>query len=1011
MQSGACRVDQTHPFTMSAKPSLPSRVFCGWNKQLAAESARLVLLSTGGKLPVDLRDQMVIVPSQFAARLIREELAKQSPNGVLLPRIVTPERFLNWGDRQDQVASPSTRLLAWVEVLSSENFTSGHFPALLGKGHTERLTFSQAQAFAEKLMSLRQQLGGSGAGLDFAGVHEAMATNLKKEERQLEVLRWANLTDLEVAYRKILSRQGCVDHDDVRVKLAKGTGRPEGIKTIWLAGLIDAQPLLQTALERMIQDLQVNVLIGADADEVDSFDAWGRPLPSAWLARATPWKNFAECVHVVRDDVAGVELLKELLGQKKPVYGTISIAPCDRHEHTGLLAEGMHDLGAEVVNPLGCKHASHGLHHLAKAWLDVVDHPTFAKFRKAVMHPALVRNLFGQKITQFRLNQQLDALSQCVPPQNLDDTLAYALEFSADKNKPDEQDGRELYQYNQVKELTSHLQHAMAMLQQHRALGVVELGLALLSLAQSPQDFGEGELEQDFTVKVCERIEETLRDMAEVNGASFDLSNTEWVRLALSISGEDSYRQSLAEEPVNLPGWIEAPWDPVPHLVVFGLTDDLVPRVAHADPFLPASMRATLGLTSNDQVFANAAFTLEQLRRRREGADGNLQNGRLDVIVPRFNSEGEGLRPSRILFLCPEAELTARVSHLFEKDIPAQEEPFWDVPEIHRFQPLGKAELIKKMQEKISVTSFKQYLSSPTDFWLKNALGMSESSHGGAELDRAGFGTLIHDTLYLFAKDKANRLLDDEAAIAKKFDEALEAYFEKQYGRNLEPGLQLQRETARERLANFAPHQAQLVRDGWFIHEVEEWLPKGAKIGTMHVRGRFDRLDFHPATGKYRLIDYKSFDAVRNPEGEHVKGLNVNAPRMPGIDFVMPKQLKDKVKQQDMGWTDLQLPAYHHLLTKLRPEIKSLELAYICITAAAAPDAVQVWGDYDKYASHAVKALDEIVRRIQSNDSLNFQPPEKAPDYPVIDDELSRRAAGSYMNLTQLSQVNPNPIA
>jgi hypothetical protein len=112
-----------------------------------------------------------------------------------------------------------------------------------------------------------------------------------------------------------------------------------------------------------------------------------------------------------------------------------------------------------------------------------------------------------------------------------------------------------------------------------------------------------------------------------------------------------------------------------------------------------------------------------------------------------------------------------------------------------------------------------------------------------------------------------------------------------------------------------------------------------------------------------------------------------------------------------MGWTDLQLPAYHHLLTKLRPEIKSLELAYICITAAAAPDAVQVWGDYDKYATHAVKALDEIVRRIQSNDSLNFQPPEKAPDYPVIDDELSRRAAGSYMNLTQLSQVNPNPIA
>jgi ATP-dependent helicase/nuclease subunit B len=819
------------------------------------------------------------------------------------------------------------------------------------------------------------------------------------------------LAVLEVAYRETLKRQGCVDHDDLRVQLAKGTGRPEGIKTVWLAGLIEAQPLLQTALERMTQELQINVLIGADADEAEAFDAWGRPLPSAWQARATAWKNFAECVHVVRDDVAGVELLKELLGQQKPAFGTLSIAPCDRHEHTGLLAEGMHDLGAEVVNPLGVKHASHGLHHLAKAWLDVLDQPTFAQLRKAVMHPALVRNLFGQKISQFRLNQQLDSLSQCMPPQDLDDTLAYALDFSADKNKPDEQDSRELRQYNHVQELTQHLQTVIDTLKQHRALGFLDLGLALLTLAQSPQDFGEGELEQDFTVKVCERIEETLRDMAEVNAASFNLSNTEWVRLALSISGEDSYRQSLAAEPINLPGWIEAPWDPVPHLVVFGLTDDLVPRVAHADPFLPASMRATLGLTSNDQVFANAAYTLEQLRRRREGVDGHLRQGRLDIIVPRFNSEGEGLRPSRILFLCPDSELTGRVGHLFEKDIPAQEEPFWDIPAGHRFQPLGKAEMVKKMQEKISVTTFKQYLSSPSDFWLKNALGMSESTHGGAELDRAGFGTLIHDTLYLFAQDKANRLLDDEAAITVKFDEALDAYFEKHYGRNLEPGLQLQRETARERLANFAPHQAQLVRDGWVIHEVEEWLPKEAKIGTMKVRGRYDRLDFHAATGKYRLIDYKSFDTARNPEGEHVKELNVNAPRMPGIDFVLPKQLKKELKQQDMGWTDLQLPAYHHLLTTLRPEIQSLELAYICITAAATPDAVQVWEDYGKVARHAVKALEEIVRRIQSGENQNFQPPEKEPAYPIIDEELSRRPAGSYLDLTQLGQVNPNPIA
>ena len=41
----------------------------------------------------------MIVPSSFASRLIQEELAKQAPNGVLLPVFQTPTEFLNFGDR------------------------------------------------------------------------------------------------------------------------------------------------------------------------------------------------------------------------------------------------------------------------------------------------------------------------------------------------------------------------------------------------------------------------------------------------------------------------------------------------------------------------------------------------------------------------------------------------------------------------------------------------------------------------------------------------------------------------------------------------------------------------------------------------------------------------------------------------------------------------------------------------------------------------------------------------
>jgi hypothetical protein len=80
------------------------------------------------------------VPSSFASRLIQEELAKQAPNGVLLPVFQTPTEFLNWGDRSSgakvqngqgpmqmcksgdngfTAASSADALMAWIEVLQA----------------------------------------------------------------------------------------------------------------------------------------------------------------------------------------------------------------------------------------------------------------------------------------------------------------------------------------------------------------------------------------------------------------------------------------------------------------------------------------------------------------------------------------------------------------------------------------------------------------------------------------------------------------------------------------------------------------------------------------------------------------------------------------------------------------------------------------------------------------------------------------------------------------------------
>ncbi len=75
--------------------------FIGWSTPLAKgvasclieETRRLRGPDVEKALPIDLGSDRVIVPSSFASRLTQEELAKQAPNGVLLPAFQTPTEF------------------------------------------------------------------------------------------------------------------------------------------------------------------------------------------------------------------------------------------------------------------------------------------------------------------------------------------------------------------------------------------------------------------------------------------------------------------------------------------------------------------------------------------------------------------------------------------------------------------------------------------------------------------------------------------------------------------------------------------------------------------------------------------------------------------------------------------------------------------------------------------------------------------------------------------------------
>ncbi len=98
-------------------PLCPS-IYVGWSKPFAQAVASSLLEGRTGS-PIDMGTHRVIVPSSFASRLIQEELAKQAPNGVLLPIFQTPTDFLNFGDKNTLAASSADALMAWIEVLQA----------------------------------------------------------------------------------------------------------------------------------------------------------------------------------------------------------------------------------------------------------------------------------------------------------------------------------------------------------------------------------------------------------------------------------------------------------------------------------------------------------------------------------------------------------------------------------------------------------------------------------------------------------------------------------------------------------------------------------------------------------------------------------------------------------------------------------------------------------------------------------------------------------------------------
>ena len=965
--------------------------FIDWSNPLAEGVASSLLRGRTG-VPIDLGSHRVFVPSSFASRLIQEELAKQAPNGVLLPVFQTPTDFLNFGDANTQAASSADALMAWIEVLQATDRSS--LPHLFPNGKPGQFTFEEAKRLAETLFELRDELGGSAQGLDFAGV----ATLPKNPEAS----RWNDLATLESGYREVLTRRGLKDHNDLRSELARGEGKPEGVTHIWLVGLTDPQPLFITALERLQEHFAIQAIVGADPDEAANFDPWGRPLPDKWVDRRSDWKDYAQSVHVVGDAPGALKKLRTLLGDTLPTDGVHAVCACDREVDAPKIAALIHSLGADAVNPLGVAHGSHGLHHALRAWSHCLgaQEPDFEALREALRIPDLVRMTTGgaTPVAFTELNEQLDVADRTM----LRGAVSEVCDQIASLPKP-EDDFRQEADYAAMQKLPPRLEALLKLREEQLAMSWQEALESTISLLTVGKKLREDDPDGAFAIEVAEAILETAKEIEAAHEAGeTELTHEQLIGLTLDAASTQRHRRSDAQEAVNLPGWVEAPWDPVPHMILFGLNDHLIPRVTHAHPYLPASLRTLAGLPTNEAVFASAAFTFEQLWRRRLG------HGWLDVIVPQQDADGNPLRPSRLLFQAPEESLGSRVSHLFADAPNSDAQPYWEISDAEKFVPLADASGAARVLKSISATAFKTYLANPAEFWLKRALRMDEVKHGSIELDAAGFGSLAHGALEIFGNDNLDKAVTDRDEIHRQLMACLGKHVEAHFGNDPSTAIRLQIEAARGRLTAFVETQAKMAAEGWVIKAVEGDLPEDDILG-IKITGSFDRLDFNTLTGEWRVYDYKTFNYAKNPVGTHTATGHTGEP------FIAEVRKRNK-KGEDTGltrlirWKDLQLPVYHRSLKQGWTGIGKddvLHVGYLCLPSKVSDTGEEVWKYYHADFINAAEAqIHRVVEALKQGGKDAYQPSEDGSEYPILA-ALNGRRMKEYLNVDQLGGIRP----
>jgi RecB family exonuclease len=770
---------------------------------------------------------------------------------------------------------------------------------------------------AETVRALHGELAPEGR--DF----EALAQDAWDPALESEAGRWRVLARAQADYRRRIAALGFSDPHEGRAR-AIAAGALDRTRRVVLVAVADMNHLLARLIEALAE--RVSVLVAAPESEAGGFDALGRLRGEIWSTRDLPLRR--EDWRVAEKPVDQAETVRAVLdewhAELAPEELVLGVAD------EGLvpyLERQLEDCGVGTRRAAGTALERTRPVRLLRALARYLARRGFAELAALARDPDLAGALGNDPDAPARL----DRYHVRHLPWQVGEWLGTKESDAA------------------TRAFHGRLEDGLGLLAGDEARALAEWAEPLRAwLARVyPADLDETVEAERVLAEALRRVGAALGELEEVPAslALSPLRASEALELLLRALRGERVPAPPAEtraRAVELVGWLDLMLDDAPALILTGFNEGRIPEVPGAQAaFLPDSRRAALGLPGDRERLARDAYLATVILSSRT---------RRVFITGRRSTEGDPLVPSRLAFHVPPAEVPERVLRFLPQGDHAHAELAGDDDAGRRFAcPVLPGWVAP---QRLRVSAFRSYLSSPYQFYLEHVLGLETLDDHASELDPRRFGTLAHGALEDLASGPHDST--DAAEVAGFLSERLRARAAAEFGARPLPAVTLQVAQLEHRLRLFAARQAERAAEGWRIHAVE-WKPSAPVRlevdGTpIEISGKLDRIDRHP-DGRWAILDYKTGDKKKSPRDAHRK--------------------KDKAK----SWIDLQLPLYR-LLARGLDLAGEAELGYAWI-AKEEHDTGFFLGDFEP--AELDEGLDEARRIVRCVRAGEFHEPGRLP--------------------------------